>query len=71
MIDLGVGAVVTGDVGPNAFRVLAAGGVRMFVGSRGTVESAMESYRSGGLRETAASTSPGHHGQGPHGQGPR
>lgn len=70
MLDLGVGAVVTGDIGPNAFRVLAAGCVKMFVGSRGTVASAIESYRNGELRETASSTSPGHHGHGPHGHGP-
>ncbi len=69
ILDLDVDTVVTGDIGPNAFRVLAAGGVRMFVKCTGTVGSAMESYRSGGLRQTAASTSPGHHGQGPHGRG--
>ncbi len=71
MVDLGVGAVVTGDLGPNAFRVLAAGGVRMFVGCTGTVGSAIEAYKKGELRETATSTSPGHHGQGPHGRGPQ
>ncbi len=70
ILDLHVDAVVTGDLGPNAFRVLAAGGVRMFVGCTGTVGSAMEAYKHGQLRETASSTSPGHHGQGPHGQGP-
>jgi len=71
ILDLGVDAVVTGDLGPNAFRVLAAGGVRMFVGCTGTVKSAREAHKNGQLRETASSTSPGHHGQGPHGQGPR
>lgn len=70
MLDLGVDAVVTGDVGPNAFKVLAAGGVRMFVGSRGTVSSAMQSYKNGELRETASSTSPGYHGHGQQGRGP-
>lgn len=69
VLDLGVKAVVTGDIGPNAFRVLAAGGVKMFVGcNTGTVGSALETYQKGGFRETAASTSLGHHGQGPHGQ---
>lgn len=68
MIDMGIRTVVTGDVGPNAFRVLAAGGVRMFVGSRGTVGSALDAYRNGELRETASSTSPGHHGHGPRGR---
>lgn len=70
IIDLGVDAVITGDVGPNAFRVLEAGGVRTYVGCSGTVGSALESYRTGRLKETGSSTSPGHHGHGPHGQGP-
>lgn len=69
MADLGVEAVLTGDVGPNAFRVLAAAGVRTYVGCRGTVGSAFESYKRGELRETGSSTSPGHHGHGPRGQG--
>lgn len=70
MLDMDVDTVVTGDIGPNAFRVLAAGGVRMFVKCTGTVGSAIESYRAGQLRETPSSTSPGHHGHG-HGRGPR
>lgn len=71
VVDLGVDAVITGDVGPNAFRVLAAGNVRMYVGGSGTVASALEAFRRGELRQTASSTSPGHHGQGPRGQGQR
>lgn len=71
IVDMGVGAVITGDVGPNAFRVLSAGNVRMYVGGSGTVASALEAYRRGDLRQTASSTSPGHHGQGPTGQGRR
>lgn len=70
ILDLGVDTVVTGDIGPNAFRVLAAGNVRMFVRCTGTVGSAMESYRTGQLDETSTSTSPGHHGHG-QGRGPR
>ena len=71
ILDLGVDTVVTGDLGPNAFKVLAAGGVRMYVRCTGTVASAMEDFKNGQLRETASSTSPGHHGQGRHGHGPR
>ncbi|MCU0860351.1 MAG: NifB/NifX family molybdenum-iron cluster-binding protein [Thermoplasmata archaeon] len=70
MLDLGVDTVVTGDVGPNAFRVLAGGGVRMFVKCTGTVASAMDAYRRGDLQQTDASTSPGHHGH-MQGRGPR
>ena len=71
ILDLGVDTVITGDVGPNAYKVLAAGNVRMFVGASGTVSAALEAFRRGDLRQTASSTSPGHHGQGPGGQGQR
>lgn len=71
IVDLGVDAVITGDVGPNAFRVLDAGGITTYVGCAGTVGSALESYRRGELQQTSTSTSPGHHGRGPRGQGQR
>ena len=60
LVNLGVQAIVTGDVGPNAFRVLATAGIRMFVGSSGTCESALAAYREGRLREASVATSPGH-----------
>ena len=62
--DLKVGTVITGNVGPNAFRVLAAAGIKVFVGGSGTVREALEKYRQGSLTQTSASTSPGHHGMG-------
>lgn len=62
--DLKVGTVITGNVGPNAFRVLAAAGIKVFVGGSGTVREALENYRRGSLTQTSASTSPGHHGMG-------
>lgn len=62
--DLKVGAVVTGNVGPNAFRVLAAAGIKVFVGGSGTVREALEKYKQGSLTQTSTSTSPGHHGMG-------
>ena len=71
VIDIGVDTVVTGDVGPNAFRVLGASGVRVFVGASGTVKSAADACRSGKLRQTSSNTSQGHHGRGPRGPGPR
>jgi predicted Fe-Mo cluster-binding NifX family protein len=67
IIKLGVQVIVTGDVGPNAFRVLVTAGIRMFVGSSGTCENALAAYREGRLREAGAATSPGHHGG--HGSG--
>lgn len=64
VVDLNVEAVITGDVGPNAFRVLSAAGVRIYVGGSGTIREALERFKSGQLREAASSTAPGHHGMG-------
>jgi len=64
IIRRGAGIVITGDMGPNAHRVLAAAGVRMFVGVSGTCESALEGYRRGAMKEITAPTSRGHHGAG-------
>ena len=62
--DLKVGTVITGNVGPNAFRVLAAAGIKVFVGGSGTVREALEKYKQGSLTQASASTSPSHHGMG-------
>lgn len=64
IIDMKIGTVVTGDVGPNAFRVLSAAGVRVFVGGSGTIREAMERYRNGSLREASTPTAPSHRGMG-------
>lgn len=64
VVDLKVEAVVTGDVGPNAFRVLSAAGVRVFVGGSGTVREALDKFKGGSLQEASSSTAPGHHGMG-------
>ena len=62
IIDMKVGTVITGDVGPNAFRVLEAAGIKVFVGAHGSVRDVLDEYRSGELKEAATSTAPGHHG---------
>ncbi|MDH7481993.1 MAG: NifB/NifX family molybdenum-iron cluster-binding protein [Armatimonadota bacterium] len=46
---LNVEAVLTGHVGPNAFRVLSAAGIRTYVGFQGTVGEAIEEFKSGKL----------------------
>jgi predicted Fe-Mo cluster-binding NifX family protein len=62
IVDMKVEAVITGDVGPNAFRVLSAAGVRVYIGAQGTVRGVLDGYRTGALRQASASTAPGHHG---------
>ena len=63
IIDANADVVITGSIGPNAFRVLSAAGVRVFVGGCGTVRDSLERYRSGALSEAFASTMPGRHGR--------
>ena len=55
VLDRGAAAVITGNVGPNAMGVLSAGNIPVYTGVGGTVESALNLFKEGGL---AAATSP-------------
>ena len=64
MIDRNVDAVITGDVGPNAYSVLSAAEIDVYVGFAGTVREAIEGFRNGDLARAASPTARSHHGMG-------
>jgi predicted Fe-Mo cluster-binding NifX family protein len=69
IVNLDVKVLITGDLGPNAFRVLSASGIRTFRSLGGTAEQVLSEYRSGKLSMIEAPTGPGHHGRRGFGQG--
>ena len=69
LLNRGVSVVLTGDVGPNAYRILSAAGTRVYRCVGTNVADAIREYKYGKLVELTRPTSPGHHGHGPGGRG--
>jgi predicted Fe-Mo cluster-binding NifX family protein len=59
-VRLGADAVISGNVGPKAFRALAAAGVKIYQVSGNTAADAVERFKKGDLKETKESTVEGH-----------
>jgi len=62
--NMGVEVVLTGNVGPNAFSVLSAAGIKIVTGASGSVREAVEKYKKGQLKEVGNPTVGGHFGMG-------
>lgn len=60
VIESGATAVITGHVGPKAFRTLQAGGVHVYTGATGTVAEAVEQFKESKLRPSLAADVEGH-----------
>lgn len=60
VVELGVGAVITGHVGPKAFSTLRAGGVKIFTGATGTVAEAVAQFKAGRLQQALDADVEGH-----------
>ena len=63
-VSKGAQAMLTGNVGPNAFNVLQAAGMTIYPVSGGTVRQAVEAYKDGKLQPVSGATSGMHGGMG-------
>jgi predicted Fe-Mo cluster-binding NifX family protein len=61
MIEKGVKAVITGNVGPNAMKVLEAASIEIYRGENTTVKENLDKYKAG-LLEKITETVPSHSG---------
>ncbi|MGB3943974.1 MAG: NifB/NifX family molybdenum-iron cluster-binding protein, partial [Methanothrix sp.] len=61
---LGVGALITGNVGPNAIQTLSAAKINVYQSRGGTVREAVEQFQKGELVAVSAATAPAHGGAG-------
>ena len=64
VIDRGVEAVVTGNIGPNAFNMVHAGGVPVYLFPGGTVRAAVEAFSAGKLGTAGGANVSAHAGTG-------
>jgi predicted Fe-Mo cluster-binding NifX family protein len=64
VIGRSVGAVLTGNCGPNAYRTLNAANVQVYAGVSGTVRAAIEAFTRGELGPLSGPSVPGHFGSG-------
>jgi len=60
VVQLGAEAVITGNVGPKAFSVLSAAGIKIFLVDGGTVKEAVEKFKAGSLQQVDGASKPGH-----------
>jgi predicted Fe-Mo cluster-binding NifX family protein len=59
-----VASVVTGNVGPNAYGVLQAANVPIYLAGPGTVRQAIDRFKAGGLQPLQQPTAEAHSGMG-------
>ncbi len=58
--DLGVRAVITGNMGPKAHAALSAAGVEIYTGASGAVKDALAAFRAGSLSRADKANVEGH-----------
>jgi predicted Fe-Mo cluster-binding NifX family protein len=58
--NLNVEAVITGNVGPNAFRTLNTAKIKVFLTEKQTIQEAIDSFKAGKLKEVNRANVKGH-----------
>jgi predicted Fe-Mo cluster-binding NifX family protein len=58
--NLDVGVVITGNMGPNAFKTLQAASIRIFLAQKQTVKEAVDGFKAGKLEEVDQANVEGH-----------
>jgi len=57
-----VEAVVTGNVGPNAFQTLSSLGLKVYTGAAGIIKEVVQQYKEGKFKEMSGPSVSGHFG---------
>lgn len=60
----GAEAVITGNVGPNAFQTLSSLGLKVYAGASGTIKEVIQKYKEGKFKEMSGPTASGKSGMG-------
>lgn len=60
IVHAGAKVVISGHLGPNAFRVISAAGIEVYTAASMTVREAVESYKNGSLPKLAGADVEGH-----------
>lgn len=60
----GAGALITGNIGPNAAETLKAAGVKVYLATGGGVKGALERFKNGELSEASSASVQAHSGMG-------
>jgi predicted Fe-Mo cluster-binding NifX family protein len=64
IVNKGIGAVLTGNCGPNAYQVLSAAGVQIITGASGKVKDAIEKFKGGTFKTAPEANVVDHFGMG-------
>ncbi len=62
--DMKVEAVITGNIGPNAFRVLSTASIKIYSGVTDSIKNAIEKFKNGEYEETTGPDVGSHFGMG-------